>query len=172
MGNGLLVTSPTVEALLNADLRLGVKGLQIEHERHRNIDKAECQVKESVLTFKQKKSNDEHLGSITTSNEKQMITEKYFREDINENLLSKIVPAPADRKRKGKSTYDKKCDFKETDGKEEEIDPALVDNYFNEDKRKGNEDHLVICCVFLADEQMIARKSGFKWSAAKPKLTL
>ena len=141
--NSLSLTSPTVEALLNADLRLGVKGLQIEHERHRNIDKAECQGKESVLTFKQKESNDEHLGSITTSNEKQMKTEKYIREDINENLLSKIAPAPADKERKGKSTYDKKCDFKETDGEEEEIDPVLVDNYFNEDKRKGNEDHLV-----------------------------
>lgn len=143
MDNGLFVTSPTVEALLNADLRLGVKGLQIEHERSRNIDKAESQGKESVLTFKQNESNDEHLVSITKSNEQQMTTEKYFREDINENLLSKMVPAPADKGHKGKSTHDKKCDFIETEGKKEDIDLALVDNYFNEDKRKGNEHHLV-----------------------------
>ena len=143
MDNGLFVTSPTVEALLNADLRLGVKGLQIEHERNKNIDKAESQGKESVLTFKQKENNDEHLVSITKSNEQQMITEKYFREDINENFLSKMEPAPADKGHKGKSTHDKKCDFIETEGKKEDIDLALVDNYFNEDKRKGNEHHLV-----------------------------
>ena len=143
MDNGVLVTSPTVEALLNADLRLGVKGLQIEHERNRNIDKAESQGRESVLTFKQTESNDGDLVSKTTSNEKQMIKEKYFRGDINDNFLSKMVPAPADKGHKGKSSHDKICDFKETDGKKGEIDPALVDNYFNEDKRQGNKGHLV-----------------------------
>ena len=162
MENDLLVTSPTVEALLNADLRLGVKGLQIEDDRSRNIDKAECQGKESVLTFKQKESNDENLGSITTSNEEHIITDKYFREDINENHLSKMVSAPEDKGREGKSTYDKQCDFKETDGKNEEIDPALVDNYLNEGKRKGNEDRLVanpnnMLRVYLPDNLMIAR---------------
>ena len=72
-----------------------------------------------------------------------MITEKYFREDINENFLSKMEPAPADKGHKGKSTHDKKCDFIETEGKKEDIGLALVDNYFNEDKRKGNEHHHV-----------------------------
>lgn len=158
MDNDLFVTSPTVEALLSADLRLGVQGLHIEHERNGNIDKAEGQGKKSVLPFKQRESNsNEHLVSITTSNEKQMITERNSQEDINENLQSKMEPAAAGKGDKRKSTHDKRCDFKETDGKKEEIDPALVDNYFNGDKRKGNDDHHAtntnnMLYFFLVDE--------------------
>ena len=144
MATGLFVTSPTVEALLNADLRLGVQGLHIEHERNRNIDKAKSQAQKGALTFKQEESNSKkHFVSQTTSNEKRTITEKYSQADINDNLQCKMVPAVADKEQRRKSTHEKKCDFKETDGKKEEIDPALVDNYFNEDKSKGNEDHRV-----------------------------
>lgn len=158
MDNDLFVTSPTVEALLSADLRLGVQGLHIEHERNGNIDKAEGQGKKSVLPFKQRESNsNEHLVSITTSNEKQMITERNSQEDINENLQSKMEPAAAGKGDKRKSTHDKRCDFKEIDGKKEEIDPALVDNYFIGDKRKGNDDHHAtnpnnMLYFFLVDE--------------------
>lgn len=144
MDNGLFVTSPTVEALLNADLRLGFQGLHIEHERNRprNIDKAEDhnKSKKSFLTFQLKESNsNEHLVScITTSNEKPMITKKCFQEDINENLQSKMVPGTADTGYTRKSTQ--KCDSKETDGKTDELEPALVDDEHNGNKRKGNDD--------------------------------
>ena len=141
MGNDLFVTSPTVEALLNADLRLGDQGLHIEHERKRTTGKAGDQGKKSVLPLNQKESNStEHLVSLTTSNKKEMIIETNFQEDINENLHSKMEPAATGTGDKRKSTLDEKCDFKETDGKKEEIDLGHVENYFSGDKRKGNDD--------------------------------
>ena len=143
MDDALFVTSPTVEALLNADLRLGIQGLHIEHERNRNIDNAEDEANKRFLTFQQKESssNEHFVSSITTSNEKQMITEKYFQEDINENLQSKLTPEVAEKGHRTKSTYDQKCDSKETDGKKDEIESALVDNLPDGNKGKGNDDH-------------------------------
>lgn len=73
-----------------------------------------------------------------------MIIEKYFCEDINENFLFKMVFVFVDKGYKGKFIYDKKCDFIEIEGKKEDIDLVFVDNYFNEDKRKGNEYYFVI----------------------------
>jgi len=157
MDNGLFVTSPTVEALLNADLQLGVQGLHIEHQRNRNTDKSENQGKKSVLTFKQKENNStEHLVSLTTSDENQIVTETNFQEEINENLQSKMEPAVVDKR---KSPHDEKCDFKETDGEkvEEENDPRHEENYLSGDKRKGNDGRRLanpknVLFFFIVDE--------------------
>ena len=139
--NSLLVTSPTVEALLNADLRLGVQGLHIEHERNMTIDNGEYEGNKSFLSFQPKEHNsNEHLVScITTSNEKHMITEKYFQEDLNENHQSKMISEAAEKEHKRNSPYDKKCDSKETDEKKDESEPTL--NVHNGNDGKGNDDH-------------------------------
>jgi len=143
MDNSLLVTSPTVEALLNADLRLGVQGLHIEHERNRKIDNGEDEGSKSFLSFqpKERNSNEHLVPCITTSNEKQMITGKYFQEDINENHQSKMISEAAEKGHKRNSPYDKKCDSKETDEKKDESEPTLVDNVHNGNDGKGNDDH-------------------------------
>ena len=145
---GLFVTSPTVEFLLNADLSLGLQGLQIEHERRRNINSKENddKGKGNFLSFQQKNVNSDETSSIVscnpTSNENHsnQVTEnhpKQDRQDINENLVSSMATAAADAGHNKESNQ--KCDSKETKDTKDELEPDVVvgDNHYG-NKRKGN----------------------------------
>ncbi|KAL9972368.1 hypothetical protein ACROYT_G018653 [Oculina patagonica] len=141
----LLVTSPTVEALLNADLPLGLQGLQIEHDRSTKNNNKEDRDKgqESFLSLHEKKVNSDEISPIAScnltstdecnSNDK---TEKHPEKDINEKMEAKMAPATADTDKDTKDEYE----------------PAeLVKNYHYGNRKVSTERQITFLCALCQD---------------------
>ncbi|KAJ7385197.1 hypothetical protein OS493_017574 [Desmophyllum pertusum] len=130
------VTSPTVEALLNADLRLGFQGLHIEHDRNRNIKETEKHEKGNKrFQHKEDEINSDENSSLACSNpssndtHSNRIMEKHSLNVLNENLEPGI--AVAENARESIQKYDSE----ETKEKEDECESVLFENDHRGSKR-------------------------------------
>ncbi|KAJ7351748.1 hypothetical protein OS493_035689 [Desmophyllum pertusum] len=135
MDGGLFVTSPTVEALLNVDLRLGFQGLQIEHDRNRNIKETEKHEKGNKRFQHKEDGNSDKNSSLACSNpssndtHSNRIMEKHSLNVLNENL--EPGTAVADNSRESIQKYD----TEETKEKEDECESVLFENDHRGSKR-------------------------------------